>query len=55
MIEKISKDEENVVSVKIEEGMSQEEIMKLVHQRVDVDLPVREQTSNVGSIVCCIF
>ena len=54
MIEKVSKDEENVVTVPIKEEMTKEEIMSLVLQRIDGDLPLKEKTSNVCSNVCCI-
>ena len=50
MMEKVSKHEENVVTVPIKEEMTKEEIMNLVLQRIDGDLPLKEKTSNV----CCI-
>ena len=53
-MEKVRKDEENVVTVPIREEMTKEEIMNLVLQRVDGDLPLNEKTSNVCSNVCCI-
>ena len=54
-MEKVSKDEENVVTVPIREEMTKEEIMNLVLQRIDGDLPLKEKTSHVFSNVCCIF
>ena len=43
-MEKVSKHEENVVTVPIKEEMTKEEIMKLVLQRIDGDLPLKEIT-----------
>ena len=53
-MEKVSKHEENVVTVQIKEEMTKEEIMRCVLQRIDGDLPLKENTSNVCSNVCCI-
>ena len=44
-MEKIGRDEENVVTVQVKEGMTEEEIMDLVLQRVDGDLPLKEEPS----------
>ena len=44
-IEKIEADEENVVTVEVKEGMTEEEIMELVLQRVEGDLPLKEDLS----------
>ena len=49
-IEKISTEEENVVTVEIEEGRTKYEVMDLVLQSIDGDLTSRGQTSRV----CCI-
>ena len=38
-MEKIRKDEENVVTVQVREDMTREEIMELVYQRGDQELP----------------
>ena len=54
MMEKVSKHEENVVTVPVKEEMTKEEIMNLVLQRIDGDLPLKEKTYNVCSNVCCI-
>ena len=53
-MEKVSKDEENVVTVPVKEEMTKEEIMNLVLQRIDGDLPLKEITPNICSNVCCI-
>ena len=45
-MEKIGRDEENVVTVQVQEGMTEEEIMELVLQRVEGDLPLKEDLSN---------
>ena len=44
-IEKIEADEENVVTVEVKEGITEEEIMELVLQRVEGDLPLKEDLS----------
>ena len=49
-IEKISTEEENVVTVEIEEGKTKYKVMDLVIQSVDGDLTSRGQTSRL----CCI-
>ena len=49
-IEKISTEEENVVTVEIEEGRTKYEVMDLVLQSIDGDLTSRGQASRV----CCI-
>ena len=50
--EKIRKDEENVVTVRVREDMTREEIMELVYQRVDRELPIKEDTtSNICNIL----
>ena len=54
-MEKVGKDEENVVTVPIREEMTKEEIMNLVLQRIEGDLPLKEKTSHAFSNVCCIF
>ena len=45
MEETIASDEENVVTVQVKEGMTEEEIMDLVLQRVEGDLPLKEDPS----------
>ena len=50
--EKIRQDEENVVSVQIKEDMTSQEIMELVLQRVDGELPLKE---DLPSRVCGIL
>ena len=50
--EKIRKDEENVVSVQVREDMTRKEIMELVYQRVNQELPLKE---DVTSIICNIL
>ena len=45
MEETIASDEENVVRVQVKEGMTEEEIMDLVLQRVEGDLPLKEDPS----------
>ena len=51
--ENIRKDEENVVTVQVREDMTREEIMELVYQRVDQQLPIKEivTSSNVCNIL----
>ena len=44
--EKIRKDEENVVTVQMREDMTREEIMELVYQRVDQELPLKEDVAS---------
>ena len=51
-IEKIRKDEENVVTVQVREDMTREEVMELVYQRVDQELPLKE---DVTSSTCNIL
>ena len=51
-MEKIRKDEENVVSVQVREDMTRKEIMELVYQRVNQELPLKE---DVTSIICNIL
>ena len=45
-MDNIERDEENVVTVEVREGMTKEEIMELVLQRVEGDLPLKEDLSN---------
>ena len=45
-MEKIRKDEENVVTVQVREEMTKNEIMELVYQRVDQELPLKEDSSS---------
>ena len=52
--EKIRKDEENVVTVQVREEMTREEIMKLVYQRVDQELPLQEDVRKT-SYICNIL
>ena len=51
-MEKIRKDEENVVTVQVMEDMTREEIMELVYQRVDQELPIKE---DVTSSICNVL
>ena len=44
--EKIRKDEENVVNVQVSEDMTRQEIMELVYQRVDQELPLKEDVAS---------
>ena len=44
-MDNVERDEENVVTVEVQEGMTEEEIMDLVLQRVDGDLPLKEEPS----------
>ena len=50
--EKIRKDEENVVTVQVREDMTREEIMELVYQTIDQELPIKE---DVKSYSCNIL
>ena len=52
--EKIRKDEENVVNVQVSEDMTREEIMELVYQRVDQELPIEEDV-RMTSYICNIL
>ena len=45
-MDNIERDEENVVTVEVREGMTKEEIMDLVLQRVEGDLPLKEDPSS---------
>ena len=50
--EKIRKDEENVVTVQVREEMTKNEIMELVYQKVNQELPLKEEvTSNICIIL----
>ena len=51
MNEKIDSEEENVVTVEVEEDMSEEEIMNLVLHRVEGELPLREDLSPKNSYI----
>ena len=45
-MDNVERDEENVVTVEVREGMTKEEIMDLVLQRVEGDLPLKEDPSS---------